>query len=90
MDIKNIQRANEIKKELHDLDYFIENINGRWRETKMVLKIKNNFSYSIFGSRYFGGGSHEKEIKIPSKVIDRITAEAILWKNELEKEIESL
>lgn len=90
MDIKNIKRANEIKEELDDLDYFIKNINGRWNETKMFLKIKNTFSYSVFGSRYFGGGSHEKEIKIPSTIIDKITSEAILWKNELENEMRSL
>lgn len=90
MDIRNIERANEIKKELNDLDYFINNINGRWNETRMFLKIKNTFSYSVFCSRYFGGGAHEKEIKIPSTVIDKITAEAIMWKKQLENEMESL
>lgn len=90
MDINNITKAKKYKKEIDDLDYFIKNINGRWSQTKMLLKIKRSVKYSIFGSRYFGGGSHEQIIKVPSRVIDKVTSEAIMWKKELEERIKEL
>ena len=90
MDLNNIQRALEIKQELADLSYFRDNINCRWDNTKMIVKVKNNYSYSIFGSRSFGSGSHTKEIKIPKSLILEVDCQLMKYKESLERELELL
>lgn len=87
---EDINKANQIRQDLKELEYFAENINCCWGNTKMVVKRKCEVKYSVFGSRYFGWGTHEQEIKVPNKLIAHMDAAVVAWKADLELQLEEL
>jgi hypothetical protein len=90
MNIKDINRANQIRQELHELEYFSDNINSRWKNTQMIVKEKHDVSFSILGSRFFGCGSHVKEVPVPKKLILYVDAAVAQLITQLEEELEKL
>lgn len=72
---KKIERINEINRIISDLKYFHETIDV-WAEipsqTKAIIKVKIDKSFSFFGSRYFGVGTHKSEISVPPTLIKEL------------------
>src|SRR6478736_5352864 len=87
---KKINRINEVQKIISDLKYFELTLDVYLEvpvKTEAFIKVKTDKSFSIFGSRYFGLGSQESEIKVAPTIIKEIvkmTARQIeTYQNEL-------
>jgi hypothetical protein len=54
----------------------------------MIVKEKHDVSFSILGSRFFGCGSHVKEVPVPKKLILYVDAAVANLIIQLEEELE--
>lgn len=72
-----LQLINKLAEEIRDLEHFIHTLdigkpekrgNGLF-DTNAIITKKELKSVSIFGSRYFGAGTHEQSITVPNTMI---------------------
>lgn len=92
-----LEKAKELLDEIRRLDYFIgqvcqettEPTGFKW-SPKLLFKKLVTVKYSIFGKRFFGAGSHQKEIQIPESLTQDIRKLAKERKAQLEMEYAAL
>lgn len=92
---QDIERANKLVSDIADLRYFIKSIQdttGSNFDTnrKLILTVKTKKEYLLFGSHFFGCGSHEQEIKVPQSIIDQIRDIAEVRLINLKEELDSI
>ncbi len=84
MDIGKLKRANELKKEIQELDSFIFYASKVWTG-KLTIKEK---VMSFISNAY--GAFESKEFKMDTHIKNRVLDVLIDYKNELEKEFEDM
>lgn len=96
--MEKLRQANELQAKIKDLEEFLHVINpklnvqrgsGQW-DIGVVIKTKINKSLSIFGSRWYGLGHREEEIRIPNTVIDELHSVFKTKLNALKEEFNNL
>jgi hypothetical protein len=96
--LDKLRKANELKAKIEELDEFLKTINPRWNvqrgsglwDINVVLKTKSHESFSIFGSRWFGLGTRNDEVRIPNTVIDELYQVFQKKRNQLQKTFNEL
>ena len=98
MKTEDIKKAERLAKSINDMKYFINTFNEEAnivrgsgsRDINGVVKIQTDKNISIFGSRWFGCGTHKVELELPVgmiSVIEKCYKEKL---KELENELEQL
>jgi len=97
--VSKIDRINELKESIRKIEYFNNQIidpeknirrgSGSY-DINVCLKVKSVKSYSIFGSRYIGGGSHAKQIDVPNELISGLQSLTATYLIDLQTELNSL
>lgn len=91
-------QANNLKREISELEYFLTTVDpykqvqrgsGTW-DVNAILKKKINIFYSVFGSRWFGCGTHEQNIVVPPALIDDLYFKARSLKQLKEAQLSDL
>ena len=98
MRITKLKKANRLEQEIKELNYFLtvlapkkqEESGGGFKRIQSHIKRIVNVSYSIFGVRCFGGGSHIQEINVPDSMIADLYELAEKRKIKLEQEFREL
>lgn len=95
-----LDRANELRTKLREMDYFLDNISARLSDRSdkrysflnliSTTKTTKMIELKIFGKLYFGCGSHEKTIIVPPSFCYEIHKLATNHYRELKKELDSL
>lgn len=95
--MNNLDEANRISKEIKELKWFINHVNSYDDDSeqvhhhlKLVLKIETTKRVSIFGSRWFGYGHQEGEIKIPTSLAFKVREMARKHLKEKEADLKKL
>lgn len=91
----DLKKVNKINEGIRALEYFITVVDpdkniirgSGQKDIGMVVKIKTEKSFSIFGSRWIGYNTHKSEIEIPNELVADIQTLAIVRKLHLEREL---
>lgn len=93
---RKLDRANKLSEEIKELNYFLTTViefdekDLGVESTRVFMTKKVKTSISLFGSRWYGWGTHEQTIKIPDCVRNMIIGYVRSQKEALEKELEEL
>ena len=96
MDDKQLIRANQIKLELKEVNDFLDTVmsldpqNRMNKRSFMGITIKNQTTFSLFGSREYGIGVSKASITIPNSMYDAIKHHAQDIRNDLNEELKNL
>ena len=86
---KFINKINLLHKETIEIQYFLKAITGNEKPEHEKAKIKIKKLYSIFGSRFFGCGTHKQEIEVPKSIIHIISESAEILLKQKQKELDT-
>lgn len=81
---QQLKRANELKKEIKELEWFTDRVSKSWRG-----KVKRIRERIIFSNVPYGV-IEEKELECNTKLKNRINDVVMEYKKELEAELEAL
>lgn len=93
---QQILKATSLEREINKLIYFTECISSRLpgkldkRFSGIILKIQSVTKLSLFGSEYFGCGSHKEEVDIPPSLLGKIHQIALDELQRKQKELQSM
>ncbi len=93
-----VSRITEISQKIRDIEYAIIIFNRECniirgdgsKDIKGIIRIHRKTRVSLFGSRWFGLGTHVKEIELPSTIVDDIETLLIQRRNLLQNELDNL
>jgi hypothetical protein len=89
-----LTRANELEKEIKEIEYFLTTLGITDKKhskfKSAFISIENKKTISLFGSRYFGYGSHNSNIIIPSVLLEDLVKVVKKRLYSLEKEYKNL
>lgn len=91
--MKELEEANLLTKEIKDLKLFIDTLDVELIRTSsnvsaLIKKTtETKTTYSIFGRRWFGIGTHEHTISVPTSMIPSLVIEAKQLMNIKEAEL---
>ena len=91
----HLDKANELRNDIQELEKFIYTVTEFDKESSAIPAVnvlfrkKVEVTCSLFGSRYFGCGTHFQEILIPNELRNQIIELAKNRKAELEDEFKN-
>lgn len=94
MKIENIDKAIQLRDEIKDLEHFINRVLNidevSIKHISCGLVKYTETKYTLFGSRYFGLGSHKQEVNIPNTLLNDIKSISELRLKHLKDELNAL
>lgn len=93
-----LEQANKLKADLKDIDLFLFTINPQWDvqrgsgsyDIDVLLKTENQKSFKLFGTRWFGCGTHKSEIRIPNILLVNLYASVVKMRTEIQRQFDEL
>lgn len=97
-DKSKIDKINQLNDQIREIEYAINifkpeaNIirGSGLKDIQGVIRIQHKSRLSIFGSRWFGWGTHKMEIELPSAMVEDIEKMLICRYDLLRSELNSL
>lgn len=90
-----LNKANALKKDIEQLEHFLFTVvkydknSAAIPSTNVIMKKKVTTECSLFGTRFFGCGTHMQEINIPNELRNAVIELAQKRKEELEAEFKA-
>lgn len=93
-EIERINQLDECTIRLKNFINIMDSTKNIQRKTgwdiRGIIRMKKHFAFSIYGSRWFGVGTHKEEIIIPNEMVEDLKQMAINRLNAVEVELKSL
>lgn len=97
-DNQKISKINQLNDQIRDVEYAINvfrpeaNITrgSGSKDINGIIKIERKTRLSIFGSRWFGVGTHKTEIELPSTMVEDIQKLMVDRRDKLRSELDGL
>lgn len=90
-----LDKANALQKEIKELEHFLYTVveydknSAAIPSTNVIMKKKVTVECSLFGTRFFGCGTHMQEINIPNELRNAMIELAEKRKEELDAEFKA-